>query len=299
MTEFVRFQSTAPNRRGTFPGVFALANGLARESRLNYEDAQLLRHLNAQAQATYTDPSAIDATCYDRRRNPGARSWFKGTAHDLLDLTQRYLGLLDRYSVPWAEMRTANPGRVIYEDDVQVVAVPLRFPEDWPFDVPQPRLEDAHEIVTLESRPDLVQTCAAWSFGQWGSQTPDGTLERTVARFQEAADPRQDFRHTFVVLRDGVPAAMASLSPTDLESRPDLAPWLASVYTHPEHRGHGLAKQLCGAVADQASALGHKAIYLFTPSAEQLYAQLGWQTIDTVQSPHGESALMCLILKAG
>lgn len=75
----------------------------------------------------------------DEMINPGARSWFTESAVDLIELTRTYLRLLDRHDVPWFELRTSRPGRVTYEDDVQLVAVPLRYPEDWPFDPNSPR----------------------------------------------------------------------------------------------------------------------------------------------------------------
>jgi hypothetical protein len=87
---------------------------------------------NARGDALYTDPASVDSTVYDRRTNPGARSWFKDTAHELLSMTSDYLRLLDRYGVPWVELRTASPGRRVYEDEVQVVAVPYTYAEDWP-----------------------------------------------------------------------------------------------------------------------------------------------------------------------
>lgn len=80
----------------------------------------------------YTDPSTVAPTCYDSVTNPGARAWFKGTAHELIAITAGYLALLDRYGIPWMELRTTSPRRVTYEDDVQVVAVPHTFAEDWP-----------------------------------------------------------------------------------------------------------------------------------------------------------------------
>lgn len=43
MPVYVRFQSAVPNRRGAFPGVFALANGLAGDGRLSAEDLRLWR----------------------------------------------------------------------------------------------------------------------------------------------------------------------------------------------------------------------------------------------------------------
>lgn len=133
MVEFVRFQSMVPNRRGSYPGVFALANGLAGEGSLAPADAAWMRASNDRADALYVDPTTVVADCYDPVLNPGARSWFTSSATELLEFTRGYLDLLDRYDVRWVELRTSTPGRVTYEDAVQVVAVPFTHPEDWPF----------------------------------------------------------------------------------------------------------------------------------------------------------------------
>jgi hypothetical protein len=132
MPEYVRFQSAAPNRHGTFPGVFALANGLRDEGRLSEEEMAWIAASNAHMNAAYADPSTVVADCYDRTLNPRARAWFRVDAVDLLGITREYLDLLDRHDVPWHELRTRTPGRIVYADDVQVVAVPHTH-EEWPF----------------------------------------------------------------------------------------------------------------------------------------------------------------------
>ncbi|WP_325051479.1 hypothetical protein [Cellulomonas rhizosphaerae] len=82
-----------------------------------------MRDSNARCDAAYVDPTTVVPDCYDRAANPGARAWFKETADELLELTAGYLDLLDRYGVAWVRLTTDAPGRVTYEDDVQVVAV--------------------------------------------------------------------------------------------------------------------------------------------------------------------------------
>jgi hypothetical protein len=132
MGEFIRYQSAVPNRRGRFPGVFAMANGLRDAGLLSEEDKQWLKIANATATATYADPTTIVADCYNSELNPGARSWFKAESMQLLDMTAAYLDLLDRHDVPWMALHTRNPGRLVYEDAVQVVAVPHTYPDHWP-----------------------------------------------------------------------------------------------------------------------------------------------------------------------
>lgn len=132
MVSLIRFQSAVANRLGTFPGVFAMANGLARAGRLSAADVAWLRAANDRATAAYPDPTASTPDCYDPGRNPGARAWFKASAKDLLTMTADYLTFLDRYHVGWVELRTSTPGRITYEDTVQVIAVPPTHQRDWP-----------------------------------------------------------------------------------------------------------------------------------------------------------------------
>lgn len=133
---FHRFQSSVPNRRGSFPGIFAMTNGLRDAGLLTPADEEWVRWENAHGEAAYTDPSTVVADCYSPRTNPGARSWFKGEAYELLAMARRYAALLDRYEVPWVELRTTRPGRLVFEDAMQVVAVPFVHEEHWPLRVP-------------------------------------------------------------------------------------------------------------------------------------------------------------------
>ena len=133
-----RFQSAVPNRHGRFPGVFAMANGLAEEGMLSPADHAWWARENERCDRLYTDPSTVDPACFDRELNPGARSWFRDTATELIAVTAGYLALLDRYGVRWVELRTSWPGRIVYSDDVQVVAVPATAAADWPFPSTRP-----------------------------------------------------------------------------------------------------------------------------------------------------------------
>ncbi|MEV7652708.1 hypothetical protein AB0O39_00910 [Streptomyces anulatus] len=123
-TMYVRFQSTERSPRGHFPGIFALANGLARDGRLTEEQHRFWRAANDWYDAAYTDPSRVDPTVYDPGVNPGAVAWFKGTATRLLDRIPGYLALLAAHGVPCEQLESADPGRVVYEDEHQVVVVP-------------------------------------------------------------------------------------------------------------------------------------------------------------------------------
>jgi GNAT superfamily N-acetyltransferase len=146
------------------------------------------------------------------------------------------------------------------------------------------------DIIDLADAPDLVDTCAAWSFGMWGCQS-DGSLAKAQAGFASAATPARE-AFTFVARHGGKTAGMASLRASDFKGRPDLTPWLSSVYVHPDHRRVGLARALVQRVESQAREQGHERLYLISEHAETLYADLGWTTFDHVIGSHGPAVLM-------
>jgi len=75
--------------------------------------------------AVYPDPAAVDPHVYDHDRNPGAAAWFKSTATHLTACVAGYLDILTAHGISCVRLESADPpGRVIYEDDCQIVVVP-------------------------------------------------------------------------------------------------------------------------------------------------------------------------------
>ena len=123
---YLRFESREPGRRGTHAGVFALANGLARTGRLSSVDHAWWRAGNAWYEAELPNPGRVDPSLFDRERNPVVSCWFRATAGEALERVDGYLGLLSRYATPWRLRRSPDPGRVLYEDEFQVMVAPDR-----------------------------------------------------------------------------------------------------------------------------------------------------------------------------
>jgi len=97
---------------------------------------------------------------------------------------------------------------------------------------------------------------------------------------------------TFVLLVNGCPVGTASLVAHDLDERPDLTPWLAGMYIEPHARGHGYATHLINVVEAAARKTAIPTLWLYTNTAERIYARAGWQTVETVLR-HGKAfALM-------
>lgn len=121
---FVRVQGTVRNERGGFSGVFGLVNRLAFNGELSAEEDRFRRDNNRWYDAAYPNPSHADPTVYDHKLNPHAAAWFKVTAGQLLERIDGYLAILDCHGVGYEVVRTDHPGRILYEDAYQVVAVP-------------------------------------------------------------------------------------------------------------------------------------------------------------------------------
>ncbi|MEV4838489.1 hypothetical protein AB0K05_28565 [Nonomuraea sp. NPDC049486] len=121
---YVRFQSSVANGRGTYPGVFGLVNGLAAQGRLSDAEERFRRENNAWYEANFTNPVTVDPTVYDRSINPRAAAWFKLSAGHLMQRMSGYLSILAAHDVECMRLESTDPGRIIYEDNEQVVVVP-------------------------------------------------------------------------------------------------------------------------------------------------------------------------------
>lgn len=132
-----------------------------------------------------------------------------------------------------------------------------------------------HRIETTRDRPDLAPIVAAWlvkEFGYSGGRTPEQVTARILA-------PPNGPEETFVLLEQGKPVGSARLTHDDLASRPDLTPWLAGVFVDPAARGRGYATALVRQVEAFAAAAAVPTLWLYTWTAEPLYARLGWQRV--------------------
>ena len=137
------------------------------------------------------------------------------------------------------------------------------------------------EIVTLAARPDLAPTVAGWIWNEW-SRNGGFTLEQTL-EYVTASSAGKDIPQCFVLLDDGQPIGTSSLVVADLKERPNLTPWMASVFVVPEARRRGHVIPLVQAVEAAAQAAGVRTLWLHTDTAERIYAKARWRPVEVVQ----------------
>jgi GNAT superfamily N-acetyltransferase len=129
-------------------------------------------------------------------------------------------------------------------------------------------------IVAVSQHPDLARCVAEWRvrafFDEPGGYTVDAMTALILA-------PPGGPNETFVLFDGAQAVGTAGLMREDLESRPDLTPWLGGVYVEPAFRGRGHAAALVRRVEDCARAASVAVLWLYTLQADGLYRRLGWQ----------------------
>jgi GNAT superfamily N-acetyltransferase len=134
------------------------------------------------------------------------------------------------------------------------------------------------QIVHLAICPEVVPTLASWVADEWGAVLPGVTFADLVTRFEAATIPGR-IPETFVAQEGDRPIGMASIVTQDMATRPDLSPWLASVYVIPEARRRGVGTALVRRTTEAMTELGIDRLYLFTPDQVPFYRRLGWEPL--------------------
>jgi GNAT superfamily N-acetyltransferase len=133
----------------------------------------------------------------------------------------------------------------------------------------------ATSIVTVSDRPELAPIVAAWLVAEFGHSGSRTVAELTASILSSPNGPEE----SFVLSDHDKPVGTASLSHDDLASHRDLTPWLAEVFVEPAHRGRGYASALVRQVETFALAASVPTLWLYTWTAESLYARLRWHRV--------------------
>lgn len=146
-------------------------------------------------------------------------------------------------------------------------------------------MQEKPTITRTADRPDLVPIVARWLWHEFWQH--DGyTLDQTWAVVAASVGPVRATADVCVAAGHQ-PVGTASLAAEDLDERPDLTPWLAGVFVVPEARGRSYAVRLVAAVEAACQSARIPTVWLYTNTAERLYARAGWHAVETVPR-HGK-----------
>ncbi len=149
------------------------------------------------------------------------------------------------------------------------------------------------QIVYLADCPLHVSLLAEWCHEQWGYLSPKRTLKEVENKFADLLNIDK-IPFALVAVENEKPIAMASLTVNDMDTYPELTPWLASVYVVPEFRKKGIGKKIVQSVLEKAKEQQFQKVYLFTMDQEHWYAQMGFQVLEkTTYHDENVTVMIC------
>jgi GNAT superfamily N-acetyltransferase len=152
-------------------------------------------------------------------------------------------------------------------------------------------------IFYLADQPAAIPTLARWHHEQWHTVTPHLTVADRIAGFR-ARMGRMRVPTGFVAIVGGAVAGMACLVAHDMETRPELTPWLATVLVGRQYRGRGIGSALSERVVAEARALAFPTLYLATFDKAGFYARLGWRHLEHAEFLGRPATIMTRNLRA-
>lgn len=152
------------------------------------------------------------------------------------------------------------------------------------------------DILDLKEEPEHIPTLAAWHHQEWASLNPGQSLQQRIDKMQcylgDALIPS-----TFIAKDNDHLIGSAAIVEHDMDNKPELSPWLASVFIDPIYRRKGVGTSLILHVMNKAKEAGIKTLYLFTSNEEAFYKKLAWSTISNELYLDKTVTIMKIMLK--
>jgi N-acetylglutamate synthase-like GNAT family acetyltransferase len=133
------------------------------------------------------------------------------------------------------------------------------------------------KIAYLKDYQEYVTAVSKWSYDIWSAYEPHMTRKSQIQKFKQHCNIDK-LPLTLIALNDyDYIIGMCSLRQND-GIRPDLTPWLTSLYVIAEYRNQKVDEKLINAAKRVARSLGFDNLYLFTFDTKltHYYANQGW-----------------------
>lgn len=146
------------------------------------------------------------------------------------------------------------------------------------------------KIIRLEdSNNDIFEKICEWNYNWWGVRNND-SLEKVKCYFEHSLC-KDRLPQTYVALIDNEPVGMYQLSMSDdLDSRPDIYPWLVNVYVDEKFRGRNICRELMNTVSENAKKANITELFLYTKHIG-LYEKFAWEFIEEVKTFRSDSPI--------
>lgn len=134
------------------------------------------------------------------------------------------------------------------------------------------------KIDHLARYPGLIPVLARWHHREWQHLNPETyDLQARINEYQQTATDLASLPQMLIAHINGHALGSVRLIMSDMDTRPELSPWLASLYVPPDFRRQGIATRLISEIEIVAKQSGFEQLYLFTEDKCEMYNRLGWQ----------------------
>jgi GNAT superfamily N-acetyltransferase len=132
-------------------------------------------------------------------------------------------------------------------------------------------------IFNLRTEPHHILQLADWHHHEWSSLNPGQTVDQRIESMQSYLS--DDLIPSTFIAQGTHLMGSAAIIENDMDTRPELTPWLASVFVAKEFRNYGVGSRLVEHVMEEARKSGIKELYLFTPDRVSFYEKLGLRVL--------------------
>ncbi|MCK5394626.1 MAG: GNAT family N-acetyltransferase [Gammaproteobacteria bacterium] len=133
------------------------------------------------------------------------------------------------------------------------------------------------KIINLKSHPEHLELLARWHHAEWSYLNPEENIAQRITRMRSYLN--DDFIPSTFIANDRELLGSAAIVKNDMETKPQLSPWLASVYVAPPNRNRGIGTKLVLHSMEMARSNNINKLYLLTPDKKLFYQKLGWHII--------------------
>ena len=137
-------------------------------------------------------------------------------------------------------------------------------------------------IEELARHPELLEEMAKLFFSEWHFLLPPGSTSQLVKENLQKRMQIGKIPITYVALNAaGNFVGSISIKEKDMDTHPEMSPWLAGLYVKEEFRNWGLGGKLIEFLLEKAREFQINKLYLYTPAAEAYYRKKGWKLLFT------------------
>ncbi|GLR04386.1 N-acetyltransferase [Vibrio hyugaensis] len=149
------------------------------------------------------------------------------------------------------------------------------------------------KISLLADFPHEAPNIAKWYYDEWASMAPDFTEAMVLEKVIEKSVNRNEIPLSLVAHIDKELVGVIELKFRENKHYPEYEHWVGGVYTHPGHRGKGVAHSLLNSAKEKAISLGVKQLYLQCESFNvELYLHHGFKVLHEAKHHEIETTIM-------